>query len=140
MMLFTIPAQAEIQHQIDAELIYPIETNEPAPFSGVLLSPKALAKITVELRSFDERQALAVKHAVDVRDAQCVASSNSIMIEKNAELAKKQSRIDSLLTINSSLEKSLKDEQGKNELVPYLIGGGFLGGIAATALVVYLVK
>lgn len=84
MMLVSSTGFCDVSHDNSdvGEVIYPIAAGAPSPFSGVLLSPKAIAKITVELRSFDEKQKIAVNEAIAIEQATCVAKTEQITIKK----------------------------------------------------------
>lgn len=65
---------------------------------------------------------------------------NRLQSKKDADLAEKQVRLNALLDKNANLVEQLEDEKSSAAMIPYYIGGSFLGGILATALVVYATK
>lgn len=122
-----------------AAALSPMKLGQRAPFTGVLLSPTAVANVIVEFETFEERLHVEVMRSVseeraagDKRlsdaNAGCVADKN----ELQANLGASKRETDAYKTEL----KNVKDSQSN----PYIWAGlGALGGAAFTLLTVFAV-
>lgn len=121
--------------------ISPMKKGQVAPFTGVLLSPKALATIVVQLNTVPDQ----IKIEVDKTKAEDKANCDFNVAEtKNRlETDKKilQAEVDSAnkrVNILSDIVKQQEASKSNNGLTTGLVGvGGVLVGIGATVLAVF---
>ncbi len=115
-----------------------------APFTGVLLSPRALATVVAELNAIQDRIKIEVDLAVGIAEAQCdfevAETENRLGTDKRilqAQLNENQKRI-------AILNEQLKKEEDNRTNAPLWIGlgvgGGFVAGVAVTVLVAFAVN
>jgi len=114
--------------------VSPMKKAQKAPFTGVLLSPGAVATVIVELGSIDER----IKIEVDKATQTCKAESEFTFKEAQAKYVadKKvlQAAVEEKLKRISVLEDTIK-KQEEEKTNPYLWTGiGFAGGVAVSVL------
>lgn len=120
--------------------ISPLKKGQIAPFTGVLLSPKATATIITQLNSLDALVKIEVDKAKSESKAQC---DFAIAEQKNQlETDKKvlQASIDEKLKRITILENQVKEAEASRPNVVIWAGVGFAGGIAVTVLTVYAVS
>jgi hypothetical protein len=112
--------------------ISPMKKGQVAPFTGILLSPKAAATVIAELNNFEARVKVEVDHAVAVNQAQCdfklseqktTADADKKVL--NAQLEERNKRIDIL---NGIIKKQEEDRPN----VMLWTGLGVAGGVIIT--------
>lgn len=110
------------------EAIAPMKKGQVAPFSGLLLSPEAVAKTIVELSSRDEQIAIEVNKAraqqLVIDQLQIDELNADIAHQKAVAAAERESLNKQLKAVNEQLSKA---EKSKNDL-PLFIGLGAIGG------------
>lgn len=120
------------------EAISPLKKGDRAPFSGVHLSPKAVAKIKVELDSFDDR--LKIETDRTLGEAQANFDKRIADVEARAEADKKIS--DAKLEYNDfivkQLDKRLQEEIDSRPSVMLIIAGTVVVTAAVTVLTYYV--
>ena len=120
--------------------VTPVQKGAPAPFSGVLLTPEAVAKIVADAREREERA------KVDVDDARAVqkAEDNKVLADAkaDAELQRKtmQAGIDRRDNQISSLTKSLEAASSSSRSPWLWMGVGAVGGFLLSGTLVVLVS
>jgi hypothetical protein len=130
---FITPAYAD-----DAEeKISPIEKGQYAPFTGVLMSPGAVAKVIVEFNTKQAQIDLEVNRAVaeqQTKDQLQIDELNASIIEqKKIADAEKQSYNKQLSALNEQLSKV---EKQKNLTPLYVAGGALVGAIVASLIAI----
>jgi hypothetical protein len=146
-MLFTSVARAEKPAFPSVELlpgepdigaaISPMKKGQVAPFTGVLLSPKAVATIVAELNSFDDRIKIEIDKVHGEEKAQCEYAVNDVKIKADADAKIAQAKFEENEKRIKVLEDTIKEQQASSS-DPLLYGGlGFGLGVAATVLIVY---
>lgn len=120
--------------------ISPMKKGQIAPFTGVLLSPRAAASITVDLENVDEKVTIAVNRARDEEKAVCKAKTNEVSIQANADKEVLQARLDASLKQNNVLNEKIKKEEEDRPNVAFWTIGGAVGGIVSTVLIVIATK
>lgn len=144
----TTPAYAEISFpqdivhdQVDVgEAISPMKIDQRTPFSGVLLSPKALAKVVAELRAIDEKVNLSVKHAVEIETAKCETAIKNKDQNNIANAKVAEERLNLSLNENQILTERLKKLENETDYTWLYITGGAVTGMAMTILSVWATK
>ena len=124
------------------EAISPMKRDQRAPFTGVLLSPKATAKIIVDLNSLEDRVKLEVKHAVETQNVICLREKNEINIKAEADKNILNASIQEKLRTIKLYEEQLKKETNKTD-PGVLVGiGAAVGAVLTTltALAIYQIK
>lgn len=115
------------------EAISPMKRDQRAPFTGVLLSPKATAKIIIDLSSLDERVKLEVKHAVETQSVICLREKNEITIKAEADKNILNASVQEKLRTIRMYEEQLKKEANKTD-PGTLVGIGAAVGAVLTTL------
>jgi len=121
-------------------VISPMKKGQSAPYTGVLLSPQAVATIIAELGSIDEK----VKIETDKAVGKCVAESEFNFKEAQSKhLADKkvlQASIDEKMKRIQVLQDEIKKKEAERTN-PYLWTGlGFTGGVAVTVLAAFAIS
>lgn len=117
--------------------VSPLRRYQVAPFTGVLLSPRAVAVVTTELKSIESR----IKIEVDRATATCEARADFRVTEEKikAEADKKvmsaqlETRSKENQVLTDRLERAEKSAGDKQ----WWAGGGFVGGALVTILIVF---
>lgn len=136
LLTFMISLIPTLGYSQDSDLLYDdLEEGQPAPFSGMLLNPAAVAKMQVEIKYCDEKLKIEVDYAVKKEKAESELKINLLQSEldfwkQRYEISEKYSRISEERLIKE-LKKSSKPE--KDAILIFsgmLIGAGmvFLGG------------
>lgn len=121
-------------------IVTPLKKGDPAPFSGVLLTPEAVAKIVAESESCDKRVKAEADHAREVQKA--IDEKTLADAKADAERDRKvfqagiQSRDGQIKDLTTALSKS---EQARSYTWLYA-GGGALAGIVLTIGTVAIVN
>lgn len=114
--------------------ISPMKKGQVAPFTGVLLSPAAVATTTVNLNSIKDQVKIEVDHANAVAQAQCTAATNAAKIQADADAKIAQAKLDAALSENKILTDRLQKVESSQPNVVLLLGGGVLVGVGITVL------
>lgn len=115
----------------------PMRRGQTAPFTGVLLSPRAAANITVELRNVEERIKIAIERQQAEDAAKCTAKVEEGKIKSVADTKVFQAQLDSANKQNSILtQRLLKEEQDRPNVLLWTSLGA-AGGVVVTVLVVF---
>lgn len=124
--------------------VSPMKKGQPAPFTGVLLSPKAVASVIAELHSVQDRVKLEVDHANAVAAAQCDFKVSETTTRLEADKKVIQAQADEQAKRIAALNDALKKEEDSRPNTPLWvglgIGGGFVAGVAVSVLAVYAVN
>lgn len=122
------------------EAISPMRKGNRAPFTGVLLSPRAMAKILVDIKTAQERVAIEVDKAKAECEANCdkKASDKAASCEADKKIA--EATIEQNIKEIQSLNKELKDLRDDQPNVYLWTGLGVLAGIGVSVLAVYAVS
>lgn len=134
-------ADVPTDEQDVGEAVAAIKKGQKAPFSGVLFSQKAAARVTVELEMQSQKCALDVKKAVDSERAVCDMQVSDCNIQKTSSAKicdeKIRSRDDALVFAEKKLEK-LADPMTEWWFMGGL-AGGLVVGVATTIAIAYAV-
>lgn len=122
------------------EAIAPMKTGQKAPFSGVLLSPKAVASIVAKLKSVDKMKQLAAAEAKETAEEVCKNEKNLLTIRTDTDKEILNARIESNKQVIGIYEKKLQDVTESQSNPSLLVGLGAAGGIIASVLTVLAVS
>ena len=130
---FTVRASAQdtitpFAEQNIGSIVTPLHKGDKAPFTGVELSPSAVAEIMATLSTADEETRIEVTKATTEAESQCKfklseqkASSDASYKVVSAELTQQQKT-------NKVLLETLKKEESSGSSTVILIGIGFVAG------------
>ncbi len=124
------------------EAISPMKRDQRAPFTGVLLSPKAVAKVIVDLKSIDEKVKLEVKQATEFQSVVCLKEKNEITIKAEADKSILNASVQEKMRTIKLYEEQLKKESNKTDPGTLVGIGAAVGAILTTltALAISQVK
>ena len=118
-------------------VITPVTKGQPSPFSGVLLTPEAVAKVIADAQDCPKRTKVEVDHAVAVQkanddkalaDAQADATRDKAVVQADADAKAAQ-----IKTLTDALQKS---ESARGNTWLYVGGGVIAGALLAVGTVV----
>ena len=118
----------------------PMKKGDKAPFTGVLLSPKAVATLIAQMGTLQEQIKIEVDHAVAVNSAQCDFKTSEQKTTSDADKAILQAQLEARKKDIAALDDQLKKEQSSRSNVPLWTGLGAVGGIVVTVLTVFAVS
>jgi hypothetical protein len=144
-VLITSPAFADpvvlptAPQQVDGELdvgaaVSPMKKGQTAPFTGVLISPKALATITVELKTIQEKINIEITRVKAEETARCEFIVENQRIKLSADSMVLQAKNSSLLEQNKILQDRINKEEKSRPNVLLWTAGGFAGGVVVVLL------
>jgi hypothetical protein len=135
-----LPKVETPQGEVDpGEAISPMRISQRAPFTGVMLSPKALASIIAKLKSIETRISLATEEAKEQSAEVCRHEKEVISIRNTADKDILTARIEDNNRNLQAYEKRIAEVKESQTDPALLIGLGALGGVAATVLTVFAV-
>lgn len=122
------------------EVITPVQKGQPAPFAGILFSPRAAAVVGTEIASHPEKLKIEVDAAVKKAEAQKDFKYNELNTTCTSDKSQLQARIEANEKRIKILEKDLQDaiDDAPNRFVWLGIGAG--AGIALTVVTVFAVS
>lgn len=110
------------------------------PFSGVLLSPAAVAWIIVELETMAKTIDLERKHATELANAWCEKRVSDEKHSLETDKSILQFEVENNLKTIEKLAKDLEDERENRPNLVLWTSLGVAGGIGLTLLTVYAVN
>ena len=137
-----VPARADdtaVPAPQPSPVISPLNKAQPAPFTGVLLSPEAVAQIVAEKDSTLARIGLAVQHQAEIDADQLTLQTQTLQTTCNADKTVLQAQLTDAQKQNQLLMQQLQKNTG-GPGAPVWIGLGFAGGVVVTTLVVFAVS
>lgn len=142
----TLPVESILSPEPEEDLkprISPMRTDDIAPFSGILFSPRATATIITELETVNQKIAIEVNKAV--KDA--TAKKQFEIDEINSKCITSKSTLQATINANEKrimqLRKDLKDAQDIANNSPSRLLWASLGvgtGVALTILITFAVN
>jgi hypothetical protein len=121
--------------------ISPMKKGEKAPFTGVLLSPVAVATIIAQQHTEASVVKIEVDKAVAESDARCTFKVNEQQATRVADKQVLQAQLDSKTKQLLSVEAALQEKSKGSTISPGVwIGIGAVGGIGFTLLTTFLVS
>lgn len=131
----TMPPVPKTSEPDPGPVMSPLRKGQAAPFTGVLLSPSAAASIIAEIKSIDAKVAIEVdkakkdasaKSAFDLKEAEARCTADKKVLQAGVE--SRDVRI-----------KILEDKVSSAPTPALWVSLGAAGGIAVTALTVFIV-
>lgn len=133
-----LPKLETPQGEVDpGEAISPMKINQRAPFTGVMLSPKALTNLIAKLKSFDSRVELASEEATATANEVCRHEKELINIRSEGDKGILKARIEDNERNLSTYEKRIEEVQSSQPNSALLVGLGVVGGAAVAALTIF---
>lgn len=120
--------------------ISPMKWGQKAPFTGVLLSPIAIATIIAELNAVDKLVAIELERERRTQEAETEFRVEQVRIvleaDKKILLARAEAREEETKLLNERLKKA-EDNTTNTAL---WLGGGFVSGVLVTVLTTFAVS
>ena len=148
MLAFTMPAYADDAATSGAKLpkletpagevemgavIAPMKKGQAAPFTGVLLSPRASASLTVQINSINEQIKIEVERARNEANAQCEFKTSELKVVADADRRVSTAMLDSRDKDIKILQDNIKQHEKDEDNSPfwYVVSGvgGLLAGV-----------
>ena len=137
----SLPLPKPIPGEVDVgAAVSPMRKGQIAPFTGVLMSPKATASIIVELNSISTKIQIEVNKVKSEDKAYCDSRVNEANITAETRVKIMQATIDFNTKERKILEDRLKREESSSPNVALWAGGGFVIGVATTVLTVFAIN
>jgi hypothetical protein len=130
----TVPAWADPLAPTPPPIVTPLKQGQAAPWTGVLLSPPAVAQVVAQHDISKEVIDLAVKHQVELDAAQQNYALSSATTTCTADKTVLQAQVTDYNTQNKILNEQLK-KATSGLSTPVWIGIGFAGGVVVTTLI-----
>ena len=121
-----------------APTVTPLIKGQPAPYTGVLMSPEAVAQVIAQNDTAAQALKLAVQHQADLDAAQLKFQLDTLTTTCTADKNDLQAQVDDGKKQINILNDQLKKETG-GPSPPVWIGLGAAGGVVATILIVFAV-
>jgi len=118
------------------EAISPLKLGQKAPFTGILFSPAAAAKINTELKNVPEQINIEIDRVNKICNAECQFKLNNVTIERRTDQQIASARLSSAVSENELLVNRIKKLENSQSNVLWWTIGGFAGGALVTVLVV----
>ena len=138
MLATAVPAYAD-DVPIGPPVVAPLDKGRPAPFTGVLLSPPAVAQIVAERDSVAARTAAEVYHQAQIDDANRRFDIDSLTSTCTTDKSILQAQVDEgkrqIVILNDQLKKTTSGPPAT-----LWIGLGAVAGVALTVLTVFAVN
>jgi hypothetical protein len=120
-------------------VVAPMQKGQTAPFTGVLMSPEAVAHVIAQQNAVVEHEAMAVKHQADLDAIQLKFQVDQLTTTCTADKSILQAQVDDgnkrVQILNDQLKKTTG---GPSPSVWMGIGG--VGGVVVTLLTVFAVS
>ena len=119
--------------------ISPMKKGQTAPFTGVLLSPKATATIVAQLNLMQEQIKIEVDHARGEERAKCDFNTAELRTRLETDKVILQAQIDEHNKRIDILTDQLKKEESSRPSAGTWFGIGGLAGVGLTILTVFAI-
>lgn len=123
--------------------ISPMKKGQVAPFTGILLSPKATATIIAQLNSIQDQIKIEVDHARAEEVAKCQFRVDETTNRLETDKKILQAQVDDKSTQVNVLTEKLKQEEANRPNTPLWVGlgtgAGLIIGVGLSALTVYAI-
>lgn len=120
--------------------ISPMKKNDKAPFTGVLLSPRAVATIITQINNVDEQIGIEVEKARSEEKAQCEFKTSELKTTFEADKKILVAYVDAGQRDIVSLREQLAKSETSQANLAFWVGMGFVGGVLITLVTVYAVS
>lgn len=139
-LLIFVMTFSSISYADGNPVITPLRKGQLAPYSGVLFSPEASAKVITELESFPERTKIEVEAAVKTAEAKKDFKISEVQSQCKTDKDVLQASIDSKNAEEIILQNRVKELEDNVPNKPLIFGAGFIGGILFTLATVFAVS
>lgn len=119
--------------------ISPLHKGDKAPFTGVELSPKAVAVITAELDNISAQIKIEVDHAVATCNAQCDYRLQEQKIKAESDHKVMQAQLDAQVKDGKVLTQRITDLEKSQSHTAWWVAGGVVAGVLVTLASVFVV-
>lgn len=137
------PPRLQLNEPVVGEVITPIKLGQVAPYTGVLLSPSAVASLTVRLNNIQEQIKLEIDKTNSEANARCVFKLDSAKTifdtEKSILQVKLETSDAKMKILNEELVKQTS-KQSSSFWFGVGVTAGVVGGILLTSFAVYAVN
>jgi len=133
------PEPPKVEVKEDTGKISPLKQNQPAPYPGVLFSPKAAAVVAIEISTAKQKIVIEVESAVKTAEAKKDRAFNILKIQCDTDRKILSATSEERIKRIGQLESDLKNAQAAAPSRPFWTGVGVVGGIAVTLLTVFIV-
>lgn len=130
------PTPALAAEQSSGAAVAPMKKGQIAPFTGVLLTPEAVATVTVELNTVAEKIKIAVERAQEEAAAQCTAQVNEVDIKATTDKKVLEANLEAQIKENEVLADRLKKAEKKGPPTMFWFGTGAAAGVLTTVLII----
>lgn len=120
--------------------ISPMKKGDKAPFSGVLLSPKAVATIIAQIHAVDSQIKIEIDRIKAETKASCDLSLANQKATSEADKKILQAQLDAKQKLLSAVEEELKKQSSSRSYTPIWVGLGVISGVGITLLTVFTVS
>jgi hypothetical protein len=139
MMASAMPAMADDPVPTPAPVVTPLNKSQPAPYTGVLLSPEAVAQVVTDKDAATVNLNLAVQHQSALDGAQLKFETDRLTTTCTADKKILQAQVDDNMRQINILNEQLK-KQSSGPGAGVWIGVGTVGGVVLTVLTVFAVN
>ena len=122
------------------EAISPMKKGQKAPFTGVLLSPAAVAKVLTELKYLQEKIDIEVQREVKTCTAECTFKIETVKIELETDKKILQAKLEAEEKQNKILVDRVKKLEKNQPNVLLWSAGGAVVGVLTTIAIVFAVS
>lgn len=135
----TLPSSPPLQpgEQPVGQAVSPMKMGQKAPFTGLLLSPEAVAKIIVDINNKLAEIDLEAKRARDTQKAEDQLQIDNLKSDLQTQKTVTDIQVKSRDATIQELTKKIEEEEKSKPNLPLWIGGGFVAGITVTVLTVF---
>ena len=119
--------------------VSPMKKGQIAPFTGVLLSPKAVATIIAELDAVPQKVKIEVDKARGEEKAQCDFKVNEVKANAASDKKVADAKLEENAKRLKALEDQIKKEENSRPNLGVWVGVGFVGGVIVTAATSYII-
>lgn len=137
MMATSVPAFADDPKPAEPAYVTPLNKGQPAPYTGVLMSPGAVGKIIAEKEAAIKALQLAVQHQADIDEAKLKFEIERLTTTCNTDKKILQTQVEEGRKRIDLLTEQLKKETGGVNWGQVGVGVGV--GIGMTLLGVFIV-
>jgi hypothetical protein len=120
--------------------VSPMKKDDRAPYTGVLLSPRAIATILSQFRNQKDQTKIEVDHAVSVERAQQEYKISELKTTSESEKKILEAQLAARKKEIVVLDERLKKEESSRANVPLWTGIGVGGGVVLTVLTVFAIS
>lgn len=120
------------------EAISPMKLGQKAPFTGILFSPDAVAKIVTEINSIPEQIKIHTEKTQKLCTAKCELDLNDLRISWETEQKISAAELSAVVSQNLVLVNRIKSLESSQSNTIWWVGGGVLVGAGITVLAVFV--